>query len=313
MINKNSKIFVAGHNGMIGSAIVRKLKLLNYKHIILRNKKQLDLTNQSKVYNFLKKEKPNAVILAAAKVGGIYANNEYRGEFIYENLSIQNNIIHGSFINGVKNLIFLGSSCIYPKNCKQPIKEKYLLSNYLEKTNEPYAIAKIAGVKLCESYNLQYNLNYKCLMPCNSYGINDNYDLKSSHFLPALIRKIIEALKNNKDYIKIWGSGKPFRELIYSDDIADACIFFLKKKTKVSLINIGTGIEKSIVDYANFIMKHLGVKLKILHEKKNLDGTYRKLLDTSWANKYGWKPKTTLEEGLSNSINDYLQKQLTNK
>ena len=313
MINKNSKIFVAGHNGMIGSAIVRKLKLLNYKHIILRNKKQLDLTNQSKVYNFLKKEKPNAVILAAAKVGGIYANNEYRGEFIYENLSIQNNIIHGSFINGVKNLIFLGSSCIYPKNCKQPIKEKYLLSNYLEKTNEPYAIAKIAGVKLCESYNLQYNLNYKCLMPCNSYGINDNYDLKSSHFLPALIRKIIEALKNNKDYIKIWGSGKPLRELIYSDDIADACIFFLKKKTNVSLINIGTGIEKSIVDYANFIMKHLGVKLKILHEKKNLDGTYRKLLDTSLANKYGWKPKTTLEEGLSNSINDYLQKQLTNK
>jgi len=313
MINKNSKIFVAGHNGMIGSAIVRKLKLLNYKHIILRNKKQLDLTNQSKVYNFLKKEKPNAVILAAAKVGGIYANNEYRGEFIYENLSIQNNIIHGSFINGVKNLIFLGSSCIYPKNCKQPIKETYLLSNYLEKTNEPYAIAKIAGVKLCESYNLQYNLNYKCLMPCNSYGINDNYDLKSSHFLPALIRKIIEALKNNKDYIKIWGSGKPLRELIYSDDIADACIFFLKKKTNVSLINIGTGIEKSIVDYANFIMKHLGVKLKILHEKKNLDGTYRKLLDTSLANKYGWKPKTTLEEGLSNSINDYLQKQLTNK
>ena len=313
MINKNSKIFVAGHNGMIGSAIVRKLKLLNYKHIILRNKKQLDLTNQSKVYNFLKKEKPNAVILAAAKVGGIYANNEYRGEFIYENLSIQNNIIHGSFINGVKNLIFLGSSCIYPKNCKQPIKETYLLSNYLEKTNEPYAIAKIAGVKLCESYNLQYNLNYKCLMPCNSYGINDNYDLKSSHFLPALIRKIIEALKNNKDYIKIWGSGKPLRELIYSDDIADACIFFLKKKTNVSLINIGTGIEKSIVDYANFIMKHLGVILKILHEKKNLDGTYRKLLDTSLANKYGWKPKTTLEEGLSNSINDYLQKQLTNK
>ena len=313
MINKNSKIFVAGHNGMIGSAIVRKLKLLNYKHIILRNKKQLDLTNQSKVYNFLKKEKPNAVILAAAKVGGIYANNEYRGESIYENLSIQNNIIHGSFITGVKNLIFLGSSCIYPKNCKQPIKEKYLLSNYLEKTNEPYAIAKIAGVKLCESYNLQYNLNYKCLMPCNSYGINDNYDLKSSHFLPALIRKIIEALKNNKDYIKIWGSGKPLRELIYSDDIADACIFFLKKKTNVSLINIGTGIEKSIVDYANFIMKHLGVKLKILHEKKNLDGTYRKLLDTSLANKYGWKPKTTLEEGLSNSINDYLQKQLTNK
>ena len=233
MINKNSKIFVAGHNGMIGSAIVRRLKNLNYKNILIKNRKQLDLTDQKKVYSFLKKLKPDAVILAAAKVGGINANNEYRGEFIYENLAIQNNIIHGSYINNVKNLIFLGSSCIYPKNCKQPIKEEYLLSNYLEHTNEPYAIAKIAGLKLCESYNLQYNLNYKCLMPCNSYGINDNYDLKSSHFLPALIRKIIEALKNKNDHIKIWGSGKPLRELIYSDDIADACIFFLKKKNEV--------------------------------------------------------------------------------
>ena len=232
MIGRQSKIYVAGHNGMIGSSIVRKLKFFNYKNIYTISKSQLDLTNQSKVYKFLKKIKPDAVILAAAKVGGINANNEYRAEFIYENLAIQNNIIHGSFINGVKNLIFLGSSCIYPKNCKQPIKEKYLLSSYLEKTNEPYAIAKIAGVKMCENYNLQYNLNYKCLMPCNSYGINDNYDLQSSHFLPALIRKIIEALKNNKDYIKIWGSGKPLRELIYCDDIADACIFFLKKKNE---------------------------------------------------------------------------------
>ena len=313
MISRNSKIYVAGHNGMIGSSIVRKLKFFNYKNIYTASKNNLDLTNQSKVHKFLKKIKPDAVILAAAKVGGINANNEYRAEFIYENLAIQNNVIHGSFINGVKNLIFLGSSCIYPKNCKQPIKEKYLLSNYLEKTNEPYAIAKIAGVKLCESYNIQYNLNYKCLMPCNSYGINDNYDLKSSHFLPALIRKIIEALKNNKDYIKIWGSGKPLRELIYCDDIADACIFFLKQKTKLSLINIGTGYEKSINEYANYIMKHLGVKLKIFHEKKNLDGTFRKLLDSSLANSYGWKPKTTLDIGLSNAINDYLQKQLVKK
>ena len=313
MISRNSKIYVAGHNGMIGSSIVRKLKFFNYKNIYTASKNNLDLTNQSKVHKFLKKIKPDAVILAAAKVGGINANNEYRAEFIYENLAIQNNVIHGSFINGVKNLIFLGSSCIYPKNCKQPIKEKYLLSNYLEKTNEPYAIAKIAGVKLCESYNIQYNLNYKCLMPCNSYGINDNYDLKSSHFLPALIRKIIEALKNNKDYIKIWGSGKPLRELIYCDDIADACIFFLKQKTKLSLINIGTGYEKSINEYANYIMKHLGVKLKIFHEKKNLDGTFRKLLDSSLANSYGWKPQTTLDIGLSNAINDYLQKQLVKK
>ncbi len=313
MINKNSKIFVAGHNGIIGSAIVRRLKNLNYKNILIKNRKQLDLTDQKKVYSFLKKLKPHAVILAAAKVGGINANNEYRGEFIYENLAIQNNIIHGSYINNVKNLIFLGSSCIYPKNCKQPIKEEYLLSNYLEHTNEPYAIAKIAGLKLCESYNFQYNLNYKCLMPCNSYGINDNYDLKSSHFLPALIRKIIEALKNKNDHIKIWGSGKPLRELIYSDDIADACIFFLKKKTKFSLINIGSGFEKSINQYAKFIMNHLGVKLKIIHEKKNLDGTFRKLLDSSLANNYGWRPKTTFEIGLANTINDYLQKQLVNK
>ena len=313
MIGKNSKIFVAGHNGMIGSAIIRKFKQLKYKHIFVKSREQLDLTDQNRVFRYLKKIKPDAVILAAAKVGGINANNKYRGEFIYENLSIQNNIIHGSFINGVKNLIFLGSSCIYPKNCKQPIKEKYLLSSHLERTNEPYAIAKIAGLKLCESYNLQYNLNYKCLMPCNSYGINDNYDLNSSHFLPALIRKIIEALKNNKDHITIWGSGKPLRELIYCDDVADACIFFLKKKTNLSLINIGSGFEKSINYYANHIMKHLGVKLKILHEKKNLDGTFRKLLDSSLAKNYGWRPNTNFETGLSNTINDYLQKQLTKK
>ena len=313
MIGKNSKIFVAGHNGMIGSAIVRKLTQFKYKYIFVRSRRQLDLTDQGKVFSYLKKIKPDAVILAAAKVGGINANNKYRGEFIYENLSIQNNIIHGSYIAGVKNLIFLGSSCIYPKNCKQPIKEKYLLSSHLEKTNEPYAIAKIAGLKLCESYNLQYNLNYKCLMPCNSYGINDNYDLSTSHFLPALIRKIIEALKNNKDYITIWGSGKPLRELIYCDDVADACIFFLKKKTNLSLINIGSGFEKSINYYANYIMKHLGVKLKILHEKKNLDGTFRKLLDSSLAKNYGWRPNTNFETGISNTINDYLQKQLTKK
>ena len=313
MINKNSKIFVAGHTGMIGSAVLRKLKSLNYKNIYFKKRNQLDLTNQNKVYNYLKKIKPEAVILAAAKVGGIQANNTFRAEFIYENLSIQNNVIHGSFKAGVKNLVFLGSSCIYPKNSKQPIKEDYLLSNYLEKTNEPYAVAKIAGVKLCESYNLQYKLNYKCLMPCNAYGINDNYDLSSSHFFPALIRKIIDALSNNKDYIKIWGSGKPLRELIYSDDIADACIFFLKKKTKESLINIGTGKEKNIIEYANFIMKHLGVKLKIIHEKKNMDGTLKKLLDISLAKKYGWRSKTSLETGLSNTINDFLKKNLTKK
>ena len=313
MINKNSKIFIAGHNGMIGSAVIRKLKELKYKKIYFQNKKQLDLRNQNKVYKYINNIKPDAVILAAAKVGGIKANNTFRGEFIFDNLSIQNNVIDASYKNGVKNLIFLGSNCIYPKNSKQPIKESYLLSNYLEKTNEPHAIAKIAGVNLCESYNIQYNVNYKCLIPCNAYGMNDNYDLNSSHFLPALIRKIIDAINNDKDYIKIWGSGKTLREVIYSDDIADACIFFLKKKTKESLINIGTGIEKSIIEYAKFIMRHLRVNLKIIYEKNTPDGTFRKLLDVSLAKKYGWKYKTNLDDGLSNTINDYLQKCLIEK
>ncbi len=310
MINKKSKIFVAGHKGMVGSAILRKLKNLNYKNIYFKSKEQLNLIDQNKVSNYISKIKPDAVILAAAKVGGIKANNEKKAEFIFENLSIQNNVINSSYKNGVKNLIFLGSSCVYPKNSKIPIKEKYLLSNYLEKTNEPYAIAKIAGINLCESYNYQYGVNYKCLMPCNAYGINDNYDLDGSHFLPALIRKIVNALKTNKDYIKIWGNGKPLRELIFSDDIADACIFFLNKKTNHSLINIGTGQEKSINDYAKYIMKHLGVDLKIRHENLKLNGTYRKMIDSSRAKKYGWKFKTELDVGLSITINDYLKKQI---
>ena len=313
MIKTNSKIYIAGHNGLVGNAIYRRLRSEGYKNIFVKSRKDLDLNDQKKVLKFIKNIKPKFIFIAAAKVGGVYANNTYKAEFIYENLNIQNNLIHSAYLAGIKNLIFLGSSCIYPKNSKQPIKEDYLLSNYLEKTNEPYAVAKIAGVKLCESYNLQYKLNYKCLMPCNAYGINDNYDLSSSHFFPALIRKIIDALSNNRDYIKIWGSGKPLRELIYSDDIADACIFFLKKKTKESLINIGTGKEKNIIEYAKFIMKHLGVKLKIIHEKKNLDGTFKKLLDISLAKKYGWRSRTSLEIGLSNTINDYLKKNLTKK
>jgi len=312
MITQNSKVFLSGHNGMVGSAILRKLKKLKYKNIFTQTRKQLDLRDQRKVYKYLSKIKPNVVIIASAKVGGIQANSNLKAEFIFDNLSIQNNLIDGSYKNGVKNLIFLGSSCVYPKESKQPIKEEYLLSNYLEKSNDAYAIAKIAGIKMCESYNLQYNLNYKCLMPCNAYGINDNYDSKNSHFFPALIKKIIEARRKKKDCIKIWGSGKALREVIYSDDIADACMFFLKKKTSESLINIGTGIEKSITQYAKFIMKHLGVNLTIVYERQRLEGTYRKLLDVSLAKKCGWTYKTPLEKGLSKTIIDYLKKNVLN-
>lgn len=308
MIKKNSKIFIAGHNGMVGSAILKKLIAKGYKKLYFKSRKSLDLTNQIKVNNYLKKIRPDAVILAAAKVGGIETNNLRRGEFIFDNISIQNNVIHSSYLAGVKNLIFLGSSCVYPKFCKQPIKEEYLLSGYLEKTNEPYAIAKIAGINLCQSYNVQYGLNYKSLMPCNAYGLNDNYDPHESHFFPALIRKIIEAVRYNKKSINIWGNGTTLREVIYSDDIADATIFFLKKKTKKTLINIGTGIEKSINEYAKIIMKHFGVNLKIVHHKKKLTGTPRKLLDISLASKYGWKYKTSLKKGLSATIDDYLKK-----
>jgi len=307
-INKDSKIFIAGHKGMIGSAILRKLISQGYKKLYFKSKNLLDLRNQAAVKNYLKKIRPHAVILAAAKVGGIEANNLHKGEFIYDNITIQNNVIHSSYLAGVKNLIFLGSSCVYPKFSKQPIKEKYLLSGYLEKTNEPYAIAKIAGINLCQSYNTQYNVNYKSLMPCNAYGIDDNYNPKESHFFPSLIKKISDSINQNKKSINIWGDGKVKREVIYADDVADASVFFLKKKTKETLINIGTGVDKSINDYAKIIMKHFGVKLKMIHQKNKLIGTPRKLLDVSLAKKYGWKYKTSLKKGLSFTIQDYLKK-----
>ena len=251
MIKKNDKIFLAGHNGMIGSAILKNLKKDGFKNIITVDKKKLDLRNQSEVFDFIKSKKPKATIVAAAKVGGIHSNNIYRGDFIFDNLAIQTNIIHSSFVNKINNLIFLGSSCVYPKNSKQPIKEKYLLTGELEKTNEPYAVAKIAGIKMCESYNIQYGTNYKCLMPTNTYGPNDNYDLLTSHFYPALIIKIYQAKKNKKNSILLWGNGRAKREIIYVDDLADACIHFLNKKTKESLINIGSGEEKTIEQYAD--------------------------------------------------------------
>ena len=310
---KKEKIFVAGHNGMIGSAIVRKYKRNKKIKLLFENKQKLNLTNQNDVFKYLIKKKPDGVILAAAKVGGIVANNTDRASFIYENLSIQTNVIHGSYLAGVKNLIFLGSSCIYPGQSKQPIKESYLLSNYLEKTNEPYAIAKIAGLKLCENYSKQYNLNYKTLMPCNSYGENDNYDSKSSHFIPALIKKIVDAVSKNKDYITLWGNGRSLREVISSEDIASACIFFLKKKTKHKIFNIGTGQDFSIEHYARLIMKHMNVNLKIVFDKNKPNGTFKKLLDSSLAKKYGWQHLTEFDKGISIAINDYLKNHLKKK
>ena len=308
MINKNSNILVTGHKGLVGSAVVRRLKFFGYKNIITIKKKKIDLTNQKKVFNFFKNNKVDGVINSAAVVGGILANSKYRAKFIYDNISIQNNIIHASYTNGVKNLIFLGSSCIYPKFCKQPIKESYLLSGKLEETNESYAIAKIAGIKMCESYNFQYGTNYKCLMPCNLYGVNDNYDLKNSHFFPALIKKIYLAKKNKTKKLRVWGTGQPKRELMYVDDVADACIFFLKKKTKHTLINVGSGVEKKIIDYVKFLKNALQYNGSVVFDKSMPDGTPRKIVDSSIAIKYGWKPKVNLFEGFQTTFEDFKKK-----
>ena len=310
MIDKNSKIFVAGHNGLVGSAIVRKLKRKGYRNIITINRSRLDLTNQNKVLNFLKKEKPKFIFVAAAKVGGIYSNNKYKAEYIYNNLSIQNNIIHAAFKCNIKDLIFLGSSCVYPKLCNQPIKEEYLLNGKLEKTNEPYAVAKIAGIKMCESYNYQYKTNYKCLMPTNTFGPNDNYDSLNSHFFPSLIRKI-HNLKNKKTKnLVIWGDGSPKREIIFVDDIADACIFFMKKKIKQTLINIGTGKDYTIREYAFLINKIInpGKKLKIKLDKTKPNGTPRKVLNIKLAKSYGWEAKTDIKSAVEITYKDYVKK-----
>ena len=307
MLNKNTKIFLAGHNGLVGSAILRRLRFNGYKNIITASRSELDLFNQKKVFSFLKKKRPKAIIIAAARVGGILANNNFKAEFIYENLCIQNNLIHSAYLNNIKNLIFLGSSCVYPKNAKQPIKEKYLLSGYLEKTNEPYAVAKIAGIKMCESYNYQYKTNYKCLMPTNTYGPNDNYNLNTSHFLPAFIQKVHDYKYKKIKKILIWGTGNPKRELIYVDDIADACIFFLKKKTKESLINIGSGKDYKIKYYLNFIKKKLNVNGKVFFDTEKPDGTKKKLLDISLALSYGWKPKISFSEGFDLTYKSFLK------
>jgi GDP-L-fucose synthase len=309
MLNLNSKIYVAGHRGLVGSAIFRKLKEKGYKNIIYSNRAKLDLTNQLQVYKFLRKKKPDFIFIAAAKVGGILDNDSYKADYISENLLIQTNLIQGSYLYGIKNLIFLGSSCVYPKNCKQPIKEKYLLTGSLEKTNDAYAVAKIAGIKMCQSFNEQYGTNYRCIMPTNTFGPNDNYNSLSSHFFPALISKIHELKKNNKSNLLLWGNGKPKREVIHVDDIADACIYFMNKKTKEFLINIGSGKDYSIEYYAKLISKIIigKNKIKIIYDRSKPNGTLRKVMDISLAKKYGWRPKMNLKESIISCYNSYLK------
>ena len=309
MIKLNSRIYVAGHNGLVGSAIVRELNNKGYTNIVVSSKKKLNLTNQTKVIKFLKDKKPEFIFIAAAKVGGILANKRYKADFIYENLSIQSNLIHGAYLCGIKNLIFLGSSCVYPRDCKQPIKESYLLTGELESTNDAYAIAKIAGIKMCESYNEQYKTNYKCLMPTNTFGPNDNYTDLVSHFVPSLIKKIHKMKKNKKNQLLLWGDGKAKRELIYVDDIANACIFFMKKKTKHSIINIGSGKDYTIEYYARLfakvILKNNNILIK--YDKSKPNGTPRKVMDISLAKKYGWFAKKSLNESISDTYNSFLK------
>jgi GDP-L-fucose synthase len=309
MLKKNTKIFLAGHRGLVGSAILREFKKKGFKKIITVNRNKLDLTNQSKVFNFLKKNKPQFIIIAAAKVGGIYSNNKYKGQFIYENIMIQSNLIHSAYLCGIKNIIFLGSSCVYPRLCKQPIKEDYLLNGDLEKTNDAYAIAKIAGIKMCESYNLQYGTNYKCLMPTNTFGPNDNYHELNSHFLPALIRKVHYAKLKNKKNLTLWGNGMAKREVIYVDDLANACIYFLNKRIKETTINIGTGKDYKIKDYAKLILKLIipEKKINIKYDRSKPNGTPRKILDVSLAKKYGWRSKTNLKKAIIKTYNSYLK------
>jgi GDP-L-fucose synthase len=308
MINYSSNIFVAGHKGLVGSAICRKLKTSGYVNIITASKKKLDLRDQKKVINFLKLKKPDFIFIAAAKVGGILSNLKNKADFITENLQIQTNLIHGAYLCGIKDIIFLGSSCVYPKNCKQPIKEDYLLSGKLEGTNDAYAIAKIAGIKMCQSYNEQYGTNYKCLMPTNTFGPNDNYDSINSHFFPALIKKI-HGLKNKKKTITLWGNGRSKREVIHVDDLADACVFFMKKKTKQFLINIGTGRDYTIKFYLELIAKIVlgNKKIKILYDRSKPNGVSRKVMDISLAKRYGWKSKISLKSSILSTYKSYLK------
>ncbi len=320
-MKKNSKIYIAGHRGLVGSAIVKNLEAKGYTNLITRTHKELDLLDQEAVKDFFESEKPEYVVLAAAKVGGIVANNTYRADFIYENLQIQNNIIHQSYLNGVNKLLFLGSTCIYPKNAPQPMPEDCLLTDTLEYTNEPYAIAKIAGIKMCESYNLQYGTNFISVMPTNLYGPNDNFDLETSHVLPALLRKIHEAKQSGEPVVEVWGSGKPRREFLYSEDMADACVFLLEnrdfkdtyskdtKEIRNTHINIGTGVDISIKELAQTIKKIVGYEGKLYFNDTKPDGTMVKLTDPTKLHSLGWKHKMELEEGIETVYKWYLKNQ----
>jgi len=310
MGNRNSmkdwKIYVSGHRGMVGSAIVRRLQALGYRNLLTRTHSELNLLDQSSVNAFLEQEKPDYIFLAAGRVGGIQANNTYRAEFIYQNLMIAANLIHAAYQSGVQHLLFLGSSCIYPRDCPQPIKEEYLLTGLLEETNEPYAIAKIAGIKLCESYNRQYGTAYVSVMPANLYGPNDNYDLNNSHVLPALIRKTHEAKVQGDTNLVVWGSGKALREFLYVDDIADACVFLMERGTNEGLFNIGSGTDITIRELAETIMEVIGFRGQMVFDFTKPDGTPRKLLCVDRIQALGWRAKTGLREGIAEAYQEFL-------
>jgi GDP-L-fucose synthase len=306
-MNKNDKIYVAGHTGMVGSALVRKLQREGYRRLILKTHRDLDLLDQKAVVDFFDKERPDYVFLAAAKVGGILANNNYRGQFIYENLQIQNNLIHNAYLHQVKKLLFLGSSCIYPKFAEQPIKEEYLLTGPLEPTNEPYAIAKIAGIKMCEGYNRQYNTHFISVMPANLYGPHDNFDLQNSHVLPALIRKFHDAKTAQLPYVEIWGTGSPRREFLHVDDLADSCYFLMQNYAGAEIINIGAGYDITIRDLALLIKEITGYSGRLEFDATKPDGTPRKLLDTTKLNALGWKARITLPDGIQKTYRWFIE------
>ena len=308
-MNKKSKIYIAGHRGMVGSAIHRKLLGMGFTNIITRTSTELDLRIQETVNEFFEMERPDYVFLAAAKVGGIMANNLYRADFLYENLMIQSNVIHSAYATGVKKLLFLGSSCIYPKLAPQPMKEEYLLTGLLEQTNEPYAIAKIAGIKMCDAYRAQYGCNFISVMPTNLYGPNDNYDLQNAHVLPTLIRKFHEAKQNGDPAVTIWGTGKPMREFLHADDLASACVYLMDNYSEEGLVNIGTGIDITITDLAMLIKEIVGYDGALVYDHTKPDGTPRKLMDVSKLTNLGWKYSIELKDGLKQVYNDYKNSQ----